>query len=494
MRKVIKNIFVGTLLVGVMACSDDYFDVNTPSASVDVEDLGMSDLLGPVIHSTLYAQYYAETVAGNYTQYFGGYGYAAAGFSEMSAAWSEIYLYVLPNTEAIKNMAEENGAIHYGAIAKILEAINIALAADMWGNIPYSEATDGTGNPYPNFDTQEQVYASAITLLDSAISALQLDDNSNISVGNEDLIYGGDTDQWLKAAYTFKARLQLHLIDKGVYSATDVLVTIENGFTSVDDDFQLGFPSEELNPWYANNILTKNTGNYHRAPSDQIVGIMNGNTYPFESGIVEIDPRLPMMFQNDGAEGDPWRGFVNGGDGESSDGEDANTFFKDGGYYTNASSPLILITYAEAMFIKAEANFLVNGGNETSVGATTSAYEAYMGGITASMEKLGAAGTNYMADTSVDVGPGNLMLHHIMKEKYIANYFNVETYNDFRRYNFTNDVFKNLELRLEGEGDDSEYAGQWYKRAVYPDTEKNSNENVVNANWQEPTVDVWWAQ
>lgn len=494
MRKVLKNIFIGTLLVGIMACSDDYFDVNTPSASVDVEDLGMSDLLGPVIHSTLYAQYYAETVVGNYTQYFGGYGYAAAGYSELSATWSEIYLYILPNTEAIKNKAEETGAIHYGAIAEILEAANIGLAADMWDNIPFTEATDGTENPYPNFDTQEEVYTSAISLLDSAISALLSEDNSNISVGDEDLIYGGDMDQWLRAAYTIKARLQLHLIDKGVYSASDVLTTIENGFTTVDDDFLLDFPSDELNPWYANNVLTRNTGNYYRAPNDQIVGMMNGNSYPFESGIVDIDPRLPIMFQNEGAEGDPWRGFINGGEGESFDGEDANTFFKDGGYYTNATAPLILITYAEAMFIKAEAAFLANGGNETSVGANNTAYEAYMDGIAASMEKLGAEGTDYMADTSVDVGVGNLMLNHIMKEKYIANYLNVETYNDFRRYDFSSDVFMDLALRLEGEGDDSEYAGQWYRRAVYPDSEQNSNEDVVNANWQEPTVDVWWAQ
>ena len=167
---------------------------------------------------------------------------------------------------------------------------------------------------------------------------------------------------------------------------------------------------------------------------------------------------------------------------------------RDGGYYTNATAPLILITYAEAMFIKAEAAFLANGGNETSVGSNSVAYEAYMEGIAASMEKLGADGTDYMTDTAVDVGESNLMLHHIMKEKYIANYFNVETYNDFRRYNFSDNVFMGLELRLEGEDEDSEYTGQWYRRAIYPDSEQNSNEDVVNANWQEPTVDVWWAQ
>ena len=81
-----------------------------------------------------------------------------------------------------------------------------------------------------------------------------------------------------------------------------------------------------------------------------------------------------------------------------------------------------------------------------------------------------------------------------MKEKYVANIHNTETYNDMRRYNFSSDVFKGLALRLEKDDVDDDYKGKWFRRAIYPTSEKNANETVVMANWQEPIIDVWWAK
>jgi len=495
MKKFItKTIIVTLITVGFSACSDEYFDVNTPSNGVDLDELNMKNLMGPVIHSTFFAQQSAEAVFGNYTQYFGSYGSGAAGKTQNSSTWDQVYLYILPNLKVIKEKSQAKEAKHFFAIASILEAINIGLAADSWDNIPYSQAIQGIENTHPSYDSQEQIYAQIFTLLDSAISALEAADNSQVSLGKEDLVYGGDKEKWLRAAYTFKARFQLHLMNKGVVTANDVLASIEKGFTSNSDNFKMSFPEDKINPWYSTNILSRKTGNFYRAPNDQLISNMNGTTYPFESGVVQIDPRLPAIFVKEGNADDPWRGFMNGGEGESSDGEDANTYYKDGGYHTTAGAPLILLTYAEAMFIKAEAAFLANSGTTTSIGSNSDAYIAYQNGISASMAEVGVDGADYMADTAIDVGEGSLMLNHIMKEKYVANIHNVETYNDMRRYNFSSDVFKGLALRLEVDTDDDEFKGKWFRRAIYPTSEKNANETVVNANWQEPTVSVWWAQ
>ena len=145
------------------------------------------------------------------------------------------------------------------------------------------------------------------------------------------------------------------------------------------------------------------------------------------------------------------------------------------------------------MFIKAEALFLANGGTTTSVGTSQEAYDAYMAGISANMAKVGVNGASYLADPVVAVGSEGLMLNHIMKEKYIANIHNPETFTDFRRYNFSADVFKGLALRLESDDSEGDMVGKWYQRAIYPTSEKNTNENEVNENWQEPDVPVWWA-
>ena len=492
MKNIIKNIVVIVLIAVSFTACDDYLDVNKPSDAVNLEDTPMAGLLGPVIFNTIYADYYAELAFGNYTQYFGSYGTGAAGEAYNSSTWSNIYTKNLPNLRQIRNKASELEAVHYGAVAKILEAINIAFAVDNWDNIPYSQADKPFEYPLPEFDSGQQVYNNAIALLNEAISDLEGEDTSLTKMGSEDLIYNGNYDKWLRAAYTFKARYQLHMMKNGGTTANDVLASIAKGFTSNDDDIKLFFPDGKINPYYSTNILSRNTSNFYRAPNDQLISMMNGTTYPFEGGAINIDPRLPAIFENEGNPGDPWRGFMNGGTGESSDGEPANTFYKDGGYHTSENAPLILITYAEAMFIKAEAAFLANGGTTTSVGSTSEAYNAYMMGIEANMSRVDVNGSTYMADPVVAVGEAGLMLNHIMKEKYIANIHNTETFNDFRRYNFSNDVFKGLELRLE-EDTEGDYSGQWFRRINYPLSEENANEDNVMANKQLPIVDVWWA-
>jgi len=494
MKKLIKTFTILTvILFGFAACSDSYYDVNTPADAVSYDQLDMKDLMGPVLYNTLLAQYSTTNVFGNYSQYFGGYGNAAAGRTELSGTWNYVYLYVLPNIKVIKEKAVAQNAKHYEAVALIIEAANLGLATDCWDAIPYSQASKPSEFPHPDFDSQEQIYADVFVLLDKAIGLLEAADNSFIGMGNEDLIYNGDFSKWLRAAYTLKARYELHLVQKGTKSPNDVLATIANGFNSNADDFMMTYPDDKLNPWYQNSILTRTTGNYYIAPNDQIISMMNGTSYPFESDALDIDPRLPVIYQNEGAEGSPWRGAMNGGDGSSSDGEPSNTYYKDGGYFTSATAPLILITYAEAMFIKAEAGFLANGGTTTSTGANSETYNAYVMGINASMTQFGADGTDYIADGAVDVGEDGLMLNHIMKEKYIANTLNSESYNDFRRYDFSANVFKGLALRLEEDDSDTDYKGQWFRRAIYPVSEKNSNPDIVAKYEQEPTVNVWWA-
>ena len=493
MKKYIaKTTIIILLVVGFTSCSDSYFDVNTPSETAQQEQLRMSDLLAPAIYTTMYGQLYsAEQDLGNYTQYFVGQGGTASGETTASGLWSSVYLYALPNLKTIKEKAEAVGAIHYAAVANILTAINLGIATDTWDNIPYSQASFGQDNLFPEFDSQESIYTEIFALLDSAISNLQATDASGIVPGNDDLIYGGNTDKWLRGAYTLKARYQLHLVNKGVTSASDVLSTIANGFTSNGDDFQMYYDDKNINPWYSQEILARNTGNFYQDLASQFVSSMNGDYYPFESGIVEIDPRLLVHAKNGGDS--EWKGYVSGGGGLAPDGTSGNVQFVEEGYYTSIDSPIVLITYAEALFIKAEAAFLANGGTTTSVGSTTEAYTAYMTGIAASMDKFSADGTDYMADTAVDVGSGSLMLQHIMKEKYIHNFLNPETFVDFRRYGFSNLVFKGLTVREEADSN-GEYVGEWFTRATYPSTELNRNATVTLANQKTPVTPVWWQQ
>ncbi|MCV6631457.1 MAG: SusD/RagB family nutrient-binding outer membrane lipoprotein [Flavobacteriaceae bacterium] len=493
MKKTWSKINIGLLLAvitfGFTACGEDYFDVNTPSGYVKPDQLRMNDLLAPVIHSTMEGQQSAALVYGNYTQYFVSEGGGASGETELGSLWNQVYLYILPNLKEIKQKSAANNAIHFEAVADVLTAINLGIATDSWGNIPYSEATQGQANFSPTFDTQEAIYTEIFALLDSAITNLQAEDTSGFTMGSADLIYKGDTAKWLKAAYTLKARYQLHLVNKGVVSPNEILTTISNGIDSNDANFLMAYDEKNLNPWHSSEVLSKSTGNFHRDIASQLVSTMNGENYPFTSPGLTIDPRLPVFADNDGAA--DWRGYVSGGGGESPDGGAANTGFAANTYYTSNSSPLVLITYAEAMFIKAEAAFLANGGTTTSTGTTADGYDAYIEGVNASMAMYSVDGATYVSDANINVGVAALQLHHIMKEKYIHNFLNPETFVDYRRYDFSTDVFKGLTIRSEDDAE-ADYAGQWFRRASYPTSERNANSENVEANQQTPVTPVWW--
>tara|TARA_R110000868_G_scaffold121034_3_gene321199 strand:- start:97551 stop:99035 length:1485 start_codon:yes stop_codon:yes gene_type:complete len=492
MRKIITKIIVLILFTAVfVACSDEYFDVNTPSNTAKLDQLRMQDLMAPVIHSTMEAQRSAELAFGNYVQNFVSSGGGAAGQTTASGLWNQVYLYILPNIKAIKEKAAENNAVHIGAIADVLTAINIGIATDTWDNIPYSDATNGPDNNFPTFDTQQDVYTQIFTLLDAAIAALEGSDASGFNLGSSDLIYGGDSDKWLRTAYSIKARYQLHLVNKGIVTANDVLTTIANGYTSSSDDFQMFYDEKSINPWYSTEVLARATGNLSNDIASQLVSSMNGDYYPFQGGSLTIDPRLPLFAEIPDTATE-YKGFVSGGLGVAPDDSDANTRFKTDGYYTSVDAPLMLISYAEAMFIKAEAAFLANGGTTTSTGSNAAAYTAYLEGIQASMDMYGVDGTDYLADGAIAVGEAGLMLNHIMKEKYIHNFLNPETFVDFRRYDFSDDAFTGLQIRLEDAADANEFTGQWFRRAEYPSTELSRNETNVIANQQTPVTPVWW--
>jgi hypothetical protein len=110
----------------------------------------------------------------------------------------------------------------------------------------------------------------------------------------------------------------------------------------------------------------------------------------------------------------------------------ANTWF------SRNVAPLLMLTYAEMEFIKAET--LLNSDR----GA---AYTSYLNGIRASMAKVGVAESeinSYLSDPLISKGADNLELKDIMLQKYIALYLQIETWTDMRRYQYDVNVYPGL--------------------------------------------------
>ena len=93
-------------------------------------------------------------------------------------------------------------------ISQMWEALVISTAADLWGDIPYSQAA----NPEfaePKFDTQREVHEAVLTLIDEAISNLELGQVFALPI-DYDFTFGSNVDKWIAAAHTLKSRIYLN--------------------------------------------------------------------------------------------------------------------------------------------------------------------------------------------------------------------------------------------------------------------------------------------
>ncbi|MEC5165260.1 hypothetical protein RCH18_000987 [Flavobacterium sp. PL11] len=508
MKNILKIVafFVTTSLV--ISCSDNYFDVNTPPDAIDTNSTALKDVLSPAIQNTFDAQYSASVSVAQVSQHISS---ALSNqdidkhyFSGLDSFWFTTYVKALANIKVVEDKAIATNSSHYLGIAQILKAINLGLATDLYGDIPYSEASQAGLIPYPKYDSQESIYAAIDGLFTDAIAKLSVPNTSIINKpGKEDLVYGGDISKWIKAAYSLKARYQLHLskINPNA-AATNALASLTKGFTSNADDFQLVYNTINTNPWYANQ-LGLNTGNISFLISNQLINVMNGKSFPFAT--VTMDPRLlaivdirkypnpasqttnpdPMVVTN-------YNGIENGTGANIPGQPGANAKIGIDFFYSKTNSPIILMSFSEAKFIEAEANFILAGGNASSVGTNAAANTAYLAGITANIDKLAvttAAKTAYIADASISKGATALELKDIMRQKFIALYLNPETFTDYRRYNFSPNVFVGLKLPKNTDPNNN---GQWIRRFVYPNSEKSTNASIYDANFKSMITPVWW--
>ncbi|MGN6210907.1 SusD/RagB family nutrient-binding outer membrane lipoprotein [Parafilimonas sp.] len=343
--------------------------------------------------------------------------------ADVNNTWN-FYMYpnVLKNLHDMINMAEAQQHNQYAAIGKTLMAYSLAITTDVWGDVPYSEAFQVPENLTPKYDAQEDIYKGIQDLLDSAIYYTN-QTPSEVAPGTDDYIYGGDMDKWKKFAYMLKARFYLRLTNAPGYTASTqadlALSALANGFSSNDDNAFVPYTgaSSAENPWYENTLPGAG-------------GVVLGKTF-VDSLKIKNDPRLPIIAAKN-KDGE-YAGRQAGIDAVPDPNiySSLNTFY--GGYLplnednsAGAGAPLFLATYAEQLFIKAEATFYKNGA--------IAAEPIYRQAIAAHMDMLGVSGADAAAYISSRpaLTAGNA-LENIINEKFVADFLSLETYNDWRR-------------------------------------------------------------
>jgi starch-binding outer membrane protein, SusD/RagB family len=299
----------------------------------------------------------------------------------------------LLSLRSIQASAEADGNAVYQGIAQVLEALLMGTTADIWGNIPYSEAVGD--NPRPAFDDQMAVYASLQTLLDEAITNIG---GAGNGPGAVDLFFGDSPlaqqkAKWIEVARTLKARYHLHTAEVlGAAAYTAARAAAQQGISSDDNDLLTAHTgtTSERNMW----VQFQNTSGFGQdlVAGKRLVDLM----------IADNDPRLPEYFGRN----------ENGGFG----GFDVTTGTTDpdeisqlsGSERHNDAFRQPLVTWEENQLILAETNFRLAGAG---------AAQPFLDAVRAAHGKPSVPAT----------------LEAIMHEKYISLFQNLEVWNDWKR-------------------------------------------------------------
>lgn len=456
------------ILTAVMSC-DDYLDINdNPNGATTPPIKG---LLANVTYNSAINVYRTANTTNYYVQYFASPNAGSTTDIQdrvnTNSIWNNIYS-VSSDIYDMEKFALESNSVEYIGVAKTLMALNIGMAVDVYGNVPYSEAFSFE-TIVPSYDDDELLYSKIISLLDEALAAFNQPNEGEALTNANDFIHGGNIESWKKTANALKARYMNHLSGTSGYDKAAILNALSQSYTSNADDAALT-TFQQRNPWA--QLAINNAGLILDAwLSEQVVDAMNGETF----GV--FDPRLPKITNPlpDGTYVGTENGVGRVGDGTVP----YEVYLSTNGYYSSPDSPLFIITYPEIKFIEAEVQLRSNNSTE--------AYAAYLEGIESHMQKLNVAEGDinaYISNPAVAVGSGNLTLKTIFKEKYIALFLNPETWVDARRNNYD---YEDFTLPVNHNTD---LGGQFIRRFDYPDAEYERNASNI------PQVDLltrlWW--
>lgn len=227
----------------------------------------------------------------------------------INESWDAVYS-GLQDIEEIIRIGKAEDQLKYVGVAKLLKAYSYSLLVDLWGNVPFSEATSMPVIKYPNFEKGEDVYPALFDIIDDAVLDLKNKESKNkMAMDENDLVYGGATDKWLKLANSLKLKMYNQIRLHSSYDAVKVKALISEGnFIDSDSEFEITYGLSKLpenrNPMYVKEY--ESAKNHEYLLSHWMYGTMNGDDkyIPLFKDIK--DPRIAYYYykQEDGSSAD----------------------------------------------------------------------------------------------------------------------------------------------------------------------------------------------
>ncbi|MCC9135960.1 SusD/RagB family nutrient-binding outer membrane lipoprotein [Pontibacter silvestris] len=396
------------------ACDKDFEEVN---ANPNAPETVTPDLLLPHGIESAVDLYWGSGVTslgadvGNlYAQYWARIQYTDVDRYVISQdvvddSWRDFYIESLADFQRVYELGQESGNANYTAIAMIMRSWVFSLLTDIYGDIPYTEAVQGLDNNLaPAYDAQKDVYAGMIADLKAANDMIQV----NGSSVSGDILFNGQMLKWKKFANSLSLRLLNRMLGKAdspIDAAAEMERILSNPtqypvMSSNADITALQYLAAQPN----NNPINQNriSRDDHRVSATLVDKLKSLG-----------DERL-AVYADVPQDGGDYKGIPNGLQASDANALGLSKTSKVGAYFTAATAPAVLMSYAELLLIKAEAAY-------KGVAAAGDPAQNYTDGIKASFQQYGlTADDAYLATTAYKGGTEGYQ--QIMEQKWIALY------------------------------------------------------------------------
>jgi hypothetical protein len=386
----------------------------------------------------------------------------------------------------LRNLGE--GYEYYQAIGKIMLSYHFQLLVDCYGDVPYSEALGRSLQATPAYDDAQTIYEDLIVQLTDAIALIKGAGAQVTKPGEDDAMFRGDMDEWIRFANTLKLRIlvrQSDMAGRDSYITTEIAAINTEGSGYITSDVGINPPYIARESGKQNIIWdaygwdytgTQTMSSKATCASSYIISYLEGNN----------DPRISKIYEEpaDGHLGVP-QGLLDYDTPVIDQYEPAKVSNIGPGILQTADQPAIMLSLAESFFNRAEAR------QKGLITTGPTAKELYQSGITASFEYLGldaAAATTYYSQVLNNVNYDNSTNKQeaIITQKWIAvNGINAEqSWFDYSRTGYPSGI--PIPLNYSGSADRP-------VRIFYPAGEYSSNGDNVPTQPNAFTAKIFWA-
>lgn len=240
--------------LGVVSCEQTELDLLADPNNPTPEQASLNDLYNNIqlVYRNTFNSVQGTTGALARMYHAGAAVYLSTiGPTTLNGLWNSAYADLFPDVDALLDIAEaEDGPqfdVHAGS-AKVMQAYAMMTLVDVLGDVPFSEAGQGTDIISPNADPGASVYEAAINLLDEAIDQMT---GTNSPAPTNDFIYNGDVNKWISAAKTLKLRAAVNtrLVNPDQSRATiNDLIAEGDLIDEASEDLAFQYGTERNNP------------------------------------------------------------------------------------------------------------------------------------------------------------------------------------------------------------------------------------------------------